>query len=240
MSKKFIIVILIPTIIFLSAFIFVQVRREGGVPHSRQEVESKLDKCLTVDYEYISTNVIDDSERTRDETETVYYFKDKNGLLFKVVSSYIFWGGYEMVAQKESNCDYAEMWFMANQKDVDNVLAAYLHDNEYWLNDDENHYAKYWIRISNYDDLPKVADAVEAALTALPPLPIKKENYTIGEFDYSGIPTIGVLYNAEPKSNDDDNDVVLAWVDFYCEGDNTFDKEAFINEIEKGNVYESP
>ena len=237
-----------------SIFLFTA---EGFAPHSRWEVERKLDNSLLVKYEYISTEIMEKTALFSNHSgENVYTFKDENGIEFMVMSRYIYWGGLEMTAQKESRCDYADKFLLAHHKEVENALEEYLQPDEYsfiegyfsrYITDVyKNHYEVY---VSDYNDLPRIADAVIAAVNAIPPIPILTEKYIIcsyknenqGAFNYSYIPKIIVIY----KSDIDGKEyILLPCISFLCMFDevnidffeNTYellDREILIDKLEK-------
>lgn len=246
MKKKFLLITLLIIFILILLFgIFVQIRREGGVPYSRQEVENKLNNSLMVDYKYVSTEKYKESVSSS-VRENIYTFVDENGIEFKVISSYIFWGGYELVAQKESQCNYHTVLFLANREKIESALSQHLQEDKFYLNEQElqrvinsSYHYGYRITVSDFDDLSKTADAVEAAINAIPPFSIKRQEYgrifngstyISDGFDYSGIPVIGVGYKA---NEDNDISFMLGWADFKCVGDEPFNKEAFLSNLEK-------
>jgi hypothetical protein len=202
----FLIFVAIPATILITIFSYYS-------PHTRSEVKGILDRSLTVDYKYISTQRFYGERR-----EIVRTFKDENGIYFNVVSYY---GIDYFMPYMMSFCNYHQILFLRYFDDIEIALSEHLSQDEFKftsreatgvsdrINDRYDFYSFMEYRIDIYDDCvnaakERVTAAVTAAINAAPDFPIIIDDYfksntqkqPPGErFRFNGFPSIVIYYN---------------------------------------------
>jgi len=171
-----------------------------NAPHTLDEVQSRLDRHLTVDYTHISTEVV---QKDSSEARIVYTFKDENDIHFNVESSYIYWV-LERTVQKDSYCTYTHDIVEHYKQDIESALSEHLigKNDTFTIYDNE----QIRIDVTGPDKsraLDRATVATEAALAAVPPFPVKRLSFTYDHPEreqyelHFGEPRISVYYNHE-------------------------------------------
>lgn len=139
-------------------------------PKSLSSVKKSLNESLTIGYTYISTERIRQEYEHGSYKKTVYHFEDENGVAFKVSSEYT---SGTPVPTRSTTCSYAYELIEAAEQPVAEALNSV--SSLRWEKKDYGDL--YRIRIEHAQKLALAASGVSKALQAVPPIPIKCQDY---------------------------------------------------------------
>lgn len=136
---------------------------------SRATIERWLDRALTIDYEYVS------SERVRGRRwEKHYTYRDANGMEFTVRAfkerEGVYASGVHLWWYNSVECDYTQAYMAQYFGDIKALFGSR-------LNPDPPEYRSYVINVYSYEQLSQTAEALAGLFTEIPPYPINREAY---------------------------------------------------------------
>lgn len=206
-------------------------------PASLVMVKRQLNKSLTTGYTHIST------ERNKDVggykyREHIYHFEDENGVSFSVSSSYV---RTDPFPTRDTTCSYAYELLKAATQPLEDALNS-TSGLEWRESDNTNGYE---ILIDSRQELALAATGVSKAIQAVPPFPIKRQDYKYDGIAF-GVPNIWVEIRGETQylniQSGENAEYVLPYVvsdtvshfSFLCDGEEMPTGEQILQELQRG------
>lgn len=158
--------------IFLLVFIpaYILAWWNGFTPLiSRAEIENRLDRALTIDYEYVSSKKIKGNR-----SEMHYIYKDANGIEFTVRSYKVRLSIYDadLWWSNRAECNYTQRFMDQYESYIKGLFGDRLESDS--------------VNIYNYEQVSETADMLAEMYAEIPPYPINREVYDD-------------LFNVEPR-----------------------------------------
>ena len=193
-------------------------------PASLFMVKRQLNKSLTTGYTHTST------ERNKGGgykyREHIYHFEDENGISFSVSSSYV---RTDPFPTRDTTCSYADELLKAAKQPLEDALNS-TPGLEWRESDNTNGYE---ILIDSEQELTLAATGVSKAIQAVPPFPIKRQDYKYDGIAF-GVPDIGVYIQYVNVKSDEKTKDVLSYFSFLCEGEEMPTEEQILQELQRG------
>ena len=192
----------------------------------RDEIEKRLDRALSVDFEFVSSERKKNPHNKRSMIQ--YTYKDRNGLEFTVKSyktKYYFYASdtgfwwYNGIG-----CDYKEM-FMAQYKSHMIELCGNM-----WPENVGEHATTPHINIYRYEQLVEVADIIAEIYAEIPRYPVNESEYR-RLFDYTSSAFEGFIVWFRFG---EDSTVLGIFDDLPYKNTNTPKSDYFLEKMEKG------